>query len=185
MPIPGMSQTLEVQPEQDRQAFANTEPTFSMEEPDSKWDTDSDWCSKWNMAFGQREGRRQRGLEGLKLGSITEWQAREAGALSLHTWVIATSQEDVDRSSCGRDGMQYGWRRGWGVSERSQAWFPGFRLDHRAKHNAIHQEGKDMGGGRAGTSQEGRSKSFTVAVFSLRFLWDNWRCWVGQLSRQV
>lgn len=31
------------------------------------------------------------------------------------------SQEDVDRFSCGRDGMYYGWRRGWGVSERSQA----------------------------------------------------------------
>lgn len=35
------------------------------------------------------------------------------------------------------------------------------------KHDAIHQEGKDMGGGRMGTSQEGQPKSSIVAVFNL------------------
>lgn len=40
------------------------------------------------------------------------------------------------------------------------------------KRDPIDQEGKDMGGGRMGTSQEGKPKSAIVAVFDLRLLWD-------------
>ena len=49
---------------------------------------------------------------------------------------------------------------------------PNVWLDHLGESCAIHQEGKDMGRGKTGTNQEGKTKRSTVVVLKLRFLWD-------------
>ena len=57
------------------------------------------------------QGLQEQGLEGWKLGSITEWQAREVGALSLPTWVTAMGVrktqillEEMEEMTCIMDG---------------------------------------------------------------------------------